>query len=207
MKETINEECQSQLTIEDFRHAIEEQGAYTNIITADGLMLLYNEAKKHAKVRTIEQVLVENIMVREIVTTTAETALVTAAELMIQNRISGLPVVSDNVYLVGVLTETDLLKCVGIPNLHHAQTAWETLEGLFLHKEYFQGFHGFVREHMTAPAIAVEMGTTLERAVNVMKKAHITRLMVVDEDGNIQGVICRSDITRVFLEKIRKLTG
>ncbi|MBF0414979.1 MAG: CBS domain-containing protein [Magnetococcales bacterium] len=206
MEITSNTECQCQLTIEDFQRAIEEEGAFVNIITAGGAMLLYNLAKKHAKVRCIEQILVENVMVREIVTTTAETALATAAELMVQNRISGLPVISENFHLIGVLTETDLLKCVGIPNLHESQTVWERLESLFLHKSYLQGFQGAVREHMTTPAITVEMGSTLEHAVDMMKKRHVRRLMVVDSDEKIQGVICRSDIIRVFLDQIRQLT-
>ncbi|MBF0295101.1 MAG: CBS domain-containing protein [Magnetococcales bacterium] len=201
------DECRHQLIIDDFKHAMMERPTFINIISVEDLMSLYQSAKTHAQIRCIEQVPVERVMSREIVTVSPTTSLVEAAELMLQHRISGLPVVDETSRLVGVLAEADLLKAVGIPCHHPTRNLWETLESLFLHRTSLQGFQGVVQEHMTAPVIGVELGTILEQAVDLMSKKRIKRLMVVDKAGQLQGVITRSDIIRIFLIQAKQLAG
>jgi CBS domain-containing protein len=55
-----------------------------------------------------EQIKVERVMKPEVVTVTEDTSLTEAAHLMLDNKISGLPVLSDTGQVVGMVTESDL---------------------------------------------------------------------------------------------------
>src|ERR1700735_3575419 len=53
---------------------------------------------------------VEHFMTRRVVTCAPDTPILTAARLMLDNHVSGLPVVDPSGRVVGVITETDLLR-------------------------------------------------------------------------------------------------
>jgi len=52
---------------------------------------------------------VEEVMTRKVITVTEDTPVEEAAQIMVENRIGGLPVMRDKA-LVGIITETDLFK-------------------------------------------------------------------------------------------------
>ena len=56
------------------------------------------------------QIKVQRIMSRDVVTVTPDTSLAEAAQLMIERRISGLPVVSEAGRVVGMITESDIFR-------------------------------------------------------------------------------------------------
>ena len=55
------------------------------------------------------QLTVEKIMTRNILTLTPDTPILDAAEMMLEQKVSGLPVVEDD-KLVGILTESDIFR-------------------------------------------------------------------------------------------------
>ena len=93
-----------------------------------------------------------------------------AKELMVQNNISGLPVVK-NEKLVGILTNRDI--------------RFETNLGLL------------VKDRMTSKnLVTVSEGTTLDKAKEILQKHRIEKLLVVDNDGNLAGLITVKDIQK-----------
>jgi len=56
------------------------------------------------------QLVVEKVMTRNVFTVTPETPILDAAELMLEHKISGLPVVNENKELIGVITESDIFR-------------------------------------------------------------------------------------------------
>lgn len=56
------------------------------------------------------QLTVEKVMTRKVVTVTPDTAIVDAAEMMLEHKVSGLPVVNAQGKLVGILTESDIFR-------------------------------------------------------------------------------------------------
>jgi CBS domain-containing protein len=54
-------------------------------------------------------------------------------------------------------------------------------------------------ELMTSPPISVGLGTSLPVAARLMSDHDITRLVVVNSDGRLAGIVSRSDLLRVFL--------
>lgn len=55
------------------------------------------------------QLTAEKIMTRNVLTVTSDTPILDAAEIMLEKKVSGLPVV-DNKMLVGILTESDIFR-------------------------------------------------------------------------------------------------
>jgi acetoin utilization protein AcuB len=53
---------------------------------------------------------IDSIMTRDVITTTPDTPIEDAAQIMVEKKIGGLPVVDENNHVVGVITETDIFK-------------------------------------------------------------------------------------------------
>ena len=58
------------------------------------------------------QLTVEKVMTRKVITVSPETEMVKAAELMLDNKVSGLPVIDEHSKLIGILTESDIFRMV-----------------------------------------------------------------------------------------------
>jgi acetoin utilization protein AcuB len=71
-------------------------------------VLGFDRAKEH---EWLGQVRVRDIMTTNVITIDAEAGVVEAVDKMITGKIGSLPVVDENGKLVGLLTETDCLRC------------------------------------------------------------------------------------------------
>jgi len=107
-----------------------------------------------------------------------EDAIAGVAELLAGYEITGLPVVDDADRLVGVISQTDLVRLRGSAI---ASSGWHGL---------------MVRDLMTRPARTVDASASLEEAARIMTTEHIHRLVVVDGRGSPIGVITEGDIVR-----------
>ena len=56
------------------------------------------------------QLTVEKIMTRNVLTVNPDTPILDAAEIMLEHKVSGLPVVDEEQMLVGVITESDIFR-------------------------------------------------------------------------------------------------
>jgi CBS domain-containing protein len=56
------------------------------------------------------QLTVEKIMTRNLLTVAPETPILDAAEMMLEHKVSGLPVVDEDKNLVGIITESDIFR-------------------------------------------------------------------------------------------------
>ncbi|MCK5076435.1 MAG: IMP dehydrogenase [Calditrichia bacterium] len=93
-----------------------------------------------------------------------------ALELMEKYRISGIPVVEDS-NLVGIITNRDL--------------------------RFVTEFNQKIRNVMTPqPLVTCKEGTTLEEAQVILQKNKIEKLLVVDNNGRLQGLITVKDIQK-----------
>lgn len=120
-------------------------------------------------------------MTRGLVTVRASATLLEAAQLMDAHRIHGLPVVDAGGAVLGVLSQTDLLRARVIEHL------WTDLKGLA------------VRHVMTAPAITIGLNATLDAAAEVMEQRRVHRLIVVAADGVTPvGMLSVTDLVHVM---------
>jgi CBS domain-containing protein len=102
-----------------------------------------------------------------------------AVRLLEENEISGLPVVDRDGALVGVLSQTDIVRARAVANL------WSRWPGIR------------VRHLMHAPALTADKSMSMEEAAQLMEAAHVHRLVVVDDDQTTPiGVISTTDMVR-----------
>lgn len=122
------------------------------------------------------------------ITTTAETSLLRAYELMQERAVRRLPVVDAAGGLVGIITRSDLLQILPF-----------TREGTS-HSELVFAFAGqAVEDLMTANPISVAPGDSIGRVAKQMITRKISGIPVVAE-GRVVGIITESDIFRVVVE-------
>ena len=192
----------SHLTREDFQQALSDMGTYIDV-TVDDLMEITTMAEQHARQRETEAYRVDALMSQPLVTVHPATSLAEAAHEMVTRRISGLPVVDADNRLVGLLTEADMLCALGVPSHHPTHNLWQTLEAMFSHSVRPQSPEGNVAALMVTDLVTVRPDQTLHDVLEEMKRHRIKRLVVTNDKQEPIGMITRSDIVRVFFDRIR----
>jgi CBS domain-containing protein len=130
------------------------------------------------KVRTVGEVMTANPI------SISETAsLAQAAGTLDRNKITGLPVLDENGVLVGVLSQTDLVRARAN---QHLVSNWPGLA---------------VEQIMTKPALTIAATATLEEAAREMELHRVHRLVVTDATATPIGIISTSDLVRSWLRK------
>lgn len=110
-------------------------------------------------------------MIVDPITLTPEATLHDAEKLMSDYRISGIPIVDEQGHLVGILTNRDL--------------RFET------------DYRKSVAELMTKEQlVTVPVGTTLEQAKEILKQHKVEKLLVVDDEYILRGLITIKDIMK-----------
>lgn len=188
---------------EDFANALAEMGTFVDV-SLDDLLELNARAEKYARLRAAEKGEVERVMSRDVITVKPDTSLTDAAHLLVVHRISGLPVVDEEGRLVGVVTEADLLRAMGLPAQHPTQSLWQTLETLFTHPVQVPEPTGKVADLMVRNVLTVGPHDTLSAVLEVLKKNRVKRVIVCDDQRHVVGMVTRSDLIRVFFQKLRQ---
>lgn len=136
----------------------------------------------------------KDIMTRQVVSVRPDASIVDAADLMLKHRISGLPVVSEQGKLIGIVTDRDLLRRRE-SGAEPARPRW--LEFLVaprrLSSEYELLQSRKVSDVMTPNPISIDEDATLDHAVRLMNQHRIKRIPVLRKD-QLVGIIAREDI-------------
>jgi CBS domain-containing protein len=140
----------------------------------------------------------DEVMTRNPTTIAPEAAVAEAVRLMLEARVSGLPVVNDAGALVGVITEGDLLSRAELGTEKKRSKWLEFLFGPGRSAEDFVQSHGRrVGEVMTRTPISVAPDARLDEVVGLMIDKRVKRLPVV-EGGRLVGVVSRADLLRAL---------
>lgn len=135
-----------------------------------------------------------HIMKAKVVTVTPDTSIVDAANIMLRQRISGLPVVDKDGTLVGILSEGDFLRRGEIRTRTKRARWLSLLVGPSKSAEEFVRECGKkVSEVMSSAPLTIAEDTPLEDIVQIMEKNNVKRLPVL-RVGKIVGIVTRSDL-------------
>jgi CBS domain-containing protein len=146
-----------------------------------------------------------DIMASRVVSIAPEATVLEAIELMLKNRISGLPVIDRTGELVGIVTEGDFLR--------RAETGTERkrprwLEFLLgpnsLAKDYVRSHGRKVEEVMTKELVTVSEEAPLDEVVRIMERKRVKRLPVM-RGRELVGIVSRASLLHAFATMSRDL--
>lgn len=109
-----------------------------------------------------------DIMTRKVITIRPQASAQEAAQLLDQNRISGLPVVDEHEKIIGIVTEADIISKVDRGGLQ-------------------------VGDIMSREIIAVDEESPVDEIAALLTERRIKRVPVVNK-GKLVGIVSRADI-------------
>jgi CBS domain-containing protein len=140
---------------------------------------------------------VREAMTSPVMSVEAQTSLKEVARMLVEHRISGLPVVDGGGAVVGVVSEADFLaRSAGAEPVRHRTLSWAWTGGP--DQRAIDKLHGTTAgEAMTSPVITIGADRPVSAAAELMSRSHVNRLPVV-EDGRLVGILTRADIVRAY---------
>lgn len=147
---------------------------------------------------------VNDVMTRNVISVRPDDTILKAARLMLQNRISGLPVVDADGDLVGMVTEGDFLRRTEIQTERRRPKWLEFVLGPGrIAKEFTQTSGRKVAEVMTGDPVTVGEDVSLAHVVELMERYRIKRVPVL-HDGKIVGIVSRANLMRALVSLARE---
>jgi CBS domain-containing protein len=135
-----------------------------------------------------------DVMTRKVVSTRPDASIAEMAKLMLENRISGLPVLDDHGDLVGLVTEGDCLRRTETGTERKRPRWMELLIGSGrLADEYIRAHGRKVADVMTPSPITITEDTSLDQVVHLMETRRIKRLPVM-RDRKLVGIVSRANL-------------
>ena len=123
-----------------------------------------------------------DVMSRNVISVQKDDPILESVKLLVENNISGLPVVEDDMTLVGILSEKDVVE-------------------LFYESE--QAESKTVEDYMTYPAVHFEDNNALLNICDFLVK-NIFRRVPVTSNGKLVGIISIQDILNTVLRLRRE---
>ena len=155
-------------------------------------------------------ILAKEIMTTPVISIRADTPLKKAAEILDVNSFSGVPVVDEDDQLIGIISETDILRytqqIIGQPLRDPHRVFTKSQEVLYVDITH-RGIEVIelvasttVETLMTLDVISVTEETPLYEIVRLMQKHNINRIPVVNGNNKLQGIITRADIINTLVK-------
>jgi len=95
--------------------------------------------------------------------------------------------VLDGPDLVGVVTERDIVRHIVVSTRNPHDVT--------------------VREIMSSPVVTVDLETTITAAVSLMRARHIRHLVVIDDDGNVVGMLALRHLLYAVMDDLEQNVG
>lgn len=131
--------------------------------------------------------LVKDWMSTDLITVDPDTSVMKASQILKENDIRRMPVMVEG-KLVGLVTDRDLKEA--------SPSKATTLD---MHELYYLLSELKVQDIMAKRVLTIRETDTIERAAVIMLENRVTGLPVVDEDGNLVGMLSQGDIFRVLI--------
>tara|TARA_B100000700_G_scaffold330918_1_gene459993 strand:- start:1086 stop:2555 length:1470 start_codon:yes stop_codon:yes gene_type:complete len=134
-----------------------------------GLGVIHKNMSIERQIKEVTKVKrAESGIILDPVTITPEKTLRDAIAIMKHHEISGLPVLDDNEKILGILTERDI--------------------------RFESNLNQSVSNVMTKTLITAKTGTTLDKAKDILQKNRIEKLLIVNRNGKLSGMVTVRDI-------------
>ncbi|GAB3066448.1 CBS domain-containing protein [Virgibacillus ainsalahensis] len=140
---------------------------------------------------------IKEFMIEDVISVKEEMTIKELLEILVSNKIGGVPVASDDHTLLGIISDGDVIR--------YLQPQGRTVYDMFtliLVNEKEDLAHRLkysmtrqVKEIMRAKKIqSVKPEDNIEKALDIFSKYHIKKIPVVDNSNHIVGVVSRGDV-------------
>lgn len=120
----------------------------------------------------------KDIMTTEVVAVSKDADIYRAIRMMVENNVTGLPVIDKDRMLVGVVTEKDVLKL-----LYEVEDR-----------------PGKVEDYMTKAVVAFDQETEIGTVADGLAASHFRRVPILNQ-GRLVGIISRKDVIKHIKEQ------
>ncbi|MBM4236607.1 MAG: CBS domain-containing protein [Firmicutes bacterium] len=124
-------------------------------------------------------------------------------ELLAEKRISGVPVVDEDEKVLGVISDTDIIRyahqisIVPLSNLSGWISPYAEISDLASMRKGFDLLHRTdVSQIMTKKVYTVHEDAPAKEVAELMNRHKINRVPVVDTDNKLKGIVTRSDMVQ-----------
>ena len=139
-----------------------------------------------------------DIMVSKVVTVSPNASVGDAANLLLANRISALPVVGENGQLLGIVSEGDLMRRAEAgTERHHSWWLKMLISNESLAAEFVKSHARKVADVMTRNVVTAKPETPVADIASLLEKNRIKRVPIV-QDGKIVGIVSRSNLLQAL---------
>lgn len=147
----------------------------------------------------------KDIMTTDVIVAKKDDNISSVANLLIKEKIGGLPVVDEENKVVGIISETDIIKKekhIDPPqyiNLLQGLIFLDDLKKLEADVKKIAAYK--VEDLMSTDIIKVHEDDSFDEVANIMIRKSINRVPVVDENNTLKGIICRYDIIKAMYDE------
>jgi CBS domain-containing protein len=140
---------------------------------------------------------VRDVMTRTVVVVLDSTPFKEIVRRMDDRQVSAVPVVDGTGRLVGVVSEADLL----LKEDPYLEGDGRLFEGRQRRAERDKHAGLVAAQLMSSPPVTIAPDSTLSEAARLMHRHAIKRLPVVGAEGDVVGIVSRTDLLKVFLRE------
>ena len=140
---------------------------------------------------------VTEIMSQPVITVTPETSIKSAAQLLVEHGISGLPVVNSKGRLVGIVSEADLISIEARPDPRSQATPLAPTAGSTPRN---------VAEVMTRDVVVVSAKSEVAQAARTLLNSDVKRVPVMN-GRRVVGIVSRRDLVKVIARADEQIEG
>ena len=148
-----------------------------------------------------KELMVRDVMRREVPVAAPVTAIAELARLMVEHRVPGVPILENN-QLVGIVTEADLIEREATVDFPEVATIFDAViyadAGIPLGEELRHVLATTARDLMSAPVISIREIATLSELATLMIQRRVNPVPVVDEERRIVGLATRAGLVEAI---------
>ncbi|HUW72354.1 MAG TPA: CBS domain-containing protein [Methanosarcinales archaeon] len=147
----------------------------------------------------------KEIMNKKVITIKKDASINELSELLVNNKISGVPVLDENGSLAGIVSEGDIIvqnSDLHFPRYFKLLDAIIYLESLNKFKRSLQKHLATkVEEIMTVKVKTAGEDTPINEIAGIMLDSRVNRLPVMDKNNKLVGIITRADIVKSMITR------
>jgi CBS domain-containing protein len=135
---------------------------------------------------------VQDVMTTEVITAPDDASVAGLVALLTARQITAVPITDSFDVVLGVVSWTDLRRKIDVGAADSSPAGWWRRRVRRLRWP-----EGTAVEVMSGPALTIGADASLPAAARMMYRRGVGRLLVVDRDGRMRGIVTRSDLLKV----------